>query len=42
MKMYRPALLDSLKGYNKNQLIKDMIAESTLGTSSLAKYRHKM
>ncbi|MBR2037113.1 MAG: STAS domain-containing protein [Lachnospiraceae bacterium] len=26
MKMYRPALLDSLKGYDKNQLIKDMIA----------------
>ncbi len=26
MKLYRPALLDSLKGYNKNQLTKDMIA----------------
>ena len=26
MKMYRPALLDSLKGYDKNQLIKDMVA----------------
>ena len=26
MKMYRPALLDSLKGYDKNQLIKDIVA----------------
>jgi len=26
MKIYRPALLDSLKGYNKNQLIKDIVA----------------
>ena len=26
MKFYRPALLDSLKGYNKNQLIKDIVA----------------
>lgn len=26
MKIYRPALLDSIKGYDKNQLIKDMIA----------------
>ncbi len=26
MKIYKPALLDSLKGYQKNQLIKDIIA----------------
>lgn len=26
MKIYRPALLDSLKGYNKNQLMKDVVA----------------
>ena len=26
MKFYRPALLDSLKGYNKNRLIKDIVA----------------
>lgn len=26
MKLYRPALLDSIKGYNKNQFFKDMIA----------------
>lgn len=26
MKIYRPALLDSVKGYNKNQLIKDIVA----------------
>lgn len=26
MKIYRPALLDSLKGYDKNQLMKDIVA----------------
>ena len=26
MKIYKPALLDSLKGYNKNQLLKDIVA----------------
>lgn len=26
MKIYRPALLDSIKGYSKNQLVKDIIA----------------